>query len=98
MGIGPGFVTDNFKRAEPRVDELIQVPDEVAFAMTKKLAMKEGILAGVTSGASLWVAEQLAQRPEYKDQTIVCIICDSGERYLSVDGLFPADNVIRQDC
>jgi len=97
IGIGPGFVTDNFKRATDRMDELVTVTDEDAFAMTKRLAKAEGIMAGVTSGAALWIAEQLAARDEYAGKTICCIICDTGERYLSVDGLFPADNVIRQD-
>ncbi len=98
IGIGPGFVTENFNRGRSRMDELMLVSDDDAFAMTKKLAMVEGIMAGVTSGAALWVAEQLAQRPEYAGRTIGCIICDSGERYLTVDGLFPVDNLIRQDC
>lgn len=93
IGIGPGFVTDNFIRGRERLDELILVSNEDAFETTRRLARTEGILAGVTSGASLWVAGQLAKRPEYAGKTIVCIICDSGERYLSVDGLFPADNV-----
>ncbi|MEZ4459167.1 MAG: cysteine synthase family protein [bacterium] len=98
IGIGPGFVTDNFKRGHERVDEIVHVTDADAFEMTKRLAITEGILAGVTSGASLWVAEQLSKRPEYAGKTICCIICDSGERYLSVDGLFPADKVERMDC
>ena len=97
IGIGPGFVTENFKRAEARVDEIVHVPDEAAFEMTKRLAKAEGILAGVTSGASLWVAEQLARRESYVGKTICVIICDSGERYLSVDGLFPPDNVVHID-
>ncbi|MFT7582389.1 MAG: cysteine synthase A [Myxococcota bacterium] len=97
IGIGPGFVTDNFKRARERLDELVLVNDADAFETTRRLARTEGILAGVTSGAALWVAGQLAQRAEYAGKTIVCIICDSGERYLSVDGLFPADNVERMD-
>lgn len=97
IGIGPGFVTDNFERGRARLDELFTVSDDDAFAMTKRLARTEGVLAGVTSGAALWVAGQLAQREAYRGKTICCIICDSGERYLSVDGLFPADNVIRQD-
>jgi cysteine synthase A len=74
------------------------VRDEDAFEVTKLLALREGILAGVTSGAALWVAGQLAQRDEYAGKTIGCIICDSGERYLSVAGLFPADKVERLDC
>ncbi|TNF26520.1 MAG: cysteine synthase family protein [Deltaproteobacteria bacterium] len=97
IGIGPGFVTDNFKRGHARLDELVPVHDEDAFAMTRRLARTEGILAGVTSGAALWVAGQLAQREEYRGKTICCIICDSGERYLSVDSLFPADDVERMD-
>ena len=97
VGIGPGFVTDNFKRGRDRLDELISVPDEVAFDMTRRLARTEGILAGVTSGASLWVAQQLGRRPEYAGKNICCIICDSGERYLSVEGLYPASDVTRID-
>ena len=97
IGIGPGFVTENFERGRERIDEIVHVTDEDAFAMTKKLALTEGILAGVTSGASLWVAQQLARREEYAGKTICCIICDSGERYLSVEGLFPADDVIRYE-
>jgi cysteine synthase A len=98
IGIGPGFVTENFKRAQSRADEIVLVPDEAAFAMTRQLALTEGVMAGVTSGAALWVAAQLAQRLAFAGKTICCIICDSGERYLSVEGLFPADKVIRQDC
>ncbi len=93
IGIGPGFVTENFERGRDRLDELMLVRDDDAFAMTRRLARVEGILSGVTTGASLWVAEQLAARPENAGATICCIICDSGERYLSVEGLYPADNV-----
>ena len=97
IGIGPGFVTDNFTRGRERADEIMKVVDADAFQMTKRLCRSEGIMAGVTSGASLWVAEQLAARPEYAGKTIGCIICDSGERYLSVEGLFPADNIEHMD-
>jgi len=97
IGIGPGFVTENFERARARMHELFHVTDEDAFATTQRLARVEGVLAGVTSGAGLWVAEQLSQRPEYEGKMIGCLICDSGERYLSVDGLFPANNVVHQD-
>ncbi len=97
VGIGPGFVTDNFQRARDRLDELMGVPDDAAFEMTRRLARTEGILAGVTSGAGLWVAEQLSRRPDMAGKTICTLICDSGERYLSVDGLFPADLVERMD-
>ncbi len=97
VGIGPGFVTDNFKRGRPRMDELVHVGDDEAFEMTRRLAKAEGIFAGVTSGASLCVAEKLGRRPEFAGKTIACIICDGGERYLSVDGLFPANDVERVD-
>ena len=98
VGIGPGFVTQNFARAKDRIDELIHVTDDDAFEMTKQLVRTEGVFAGVTSGATLWVAGELMKRPEYAGKNICCIICDSGERYLSVDGLFPADDVERLDC
>jgi len=97
IGIGPGFVTDNFDRGRERMDELMLVKDDDAFEMTQRLARTEGVLAGVTSGAGLWVAEQLSKRPEYEGKMIGCLICDSGERYLSVEGLFPADNTVRMD-
>ena len=98
VGIGPGFVTENFSRAEDRIDEIIHVTDDDAFEMTKRLVRTEGVFAGITSGATLWVAGELIKRPEYAGKNICCIICDSGERYLSVDGLFPADDVERLDC
>jgi cysteine synthase A len=97
IGIGPGFVTENFERGRDRLDELLHVGDDEAFNMTRRLARTEGILAGVTAGAALCVAERLGERPEYAGQTIACILCDSGERYLSVDGLFPAHDVTRID-
>lgn len=97
VGIGPGFVTENFQRGRDRLDELVHVGDDEAFEMTRRLARTEGVLAGVTAGAALVVAERLGRRPEYAGQLIGCILCDSGERYLSVDGLFPADDVERID-
>ncbi len=95
IGIGPGFVTENFERGRGRLDELVRVTDEDAFRTTQQLAKTEGVFAGVTSGASLWVAGELAKRDEYRDKTICCIICDSGERYLSVEGLFDANDIER---
>jgi len=97
IGIGPGFVAENFKRGRQRLDELIEVSDEVAFEWTKKLCTSEGVLAGVTTGAAMYVADLLAQRPEYEGKSVCTLICDSGERYLSVDGLFPADQVEHMD-
>ena len=87
QGIGANFVPENLDRA--MVDEIIPVTGENAFAMTRYLARKEGILAGISSGAALWAAMQLAQRPEYAGKTIVALLPDSGERYLST-GIFDA--------
>jgi cysteine synthase A len=97
IGIGPGFVADNFKRSQKNMDELILVKDEDAYEMTRKIARIEGVLVGPTSGAGVWVAEQLSRRPEYKGKTIVCIFCDTGERYLSEPGLFPVDGIEYMD-
>ena len=87
QGIGANFVPENLDRA--MVDEIIPVTGEDAFAMTRYLARKEGILAGISSGAALWAAMQLAQRPEFAGKTIVALLPDSGERYLST-GIFDA--------
>ena len=87
QGIGANFVPENLDRT--MVDEIIPVTGEDAFAMTRYLARKEGILAGISSGAALWAAMQLAQRPEYAGKTIVALLPDSGERYLST-GIFDA--------
>ncbi len=93
IGVGPGFVTDNFKRSHHNLDEIVLVKDEVAFECSREIARQEGIIVGPTSGASVWVAGQLALRNDYVNKTIVCFMYDTGERYLSTPGLFPADNV-----
>ncbi len=93
IGIGPGFVTDNFKRSRDLLDEIITVEDEIAFEWTRKIARTEGLLVGPSSGASAWVANNLATRKEFKGKTIVCLFYDTGERYLSTEGLFPLDTV-----
>ncbi len=93
IGIGPGFVTKNFKRSEHNMDELMHVEDSVAYEMVRRIALTEGILVGPTSGAAAWVAGQLAEREEFHGKTIVCLFYDTGERYLSVDGLFELKNV-----
>jgi cysteine synthase A len=92
-GAGPGFITDNFKRSAQHLDEIMLVEDQQAYVTAQQVALKEGILIGPTSGASIWVAGQLAQQPEYKDKTIICFIYDTGERYLSTPDLFPSNNV-----
>ena len=93
IGIGPGFQTENFKRSIGNMDELILVPDDAAFEMTRMIARTEGLLVGVTSGAAAWVSNIVANRPQYRDKTICCIFYDTGERYLSTPGLFPSDDV-----
>jgi len=95
IGIGPGFITDNFKRSQQNMDEIILVEDGTGFKYARLIASREGILTGPTSGASVYVAEQLARRPEYEGKTIVCFLYDTGERYLSASDLFPPDNVER---
>ena len=95
IGVGPGFVTENFIRARKNLDEIILVEDETAFEWARLIARKEGILVGTSSAASAWTAFQLTQRPEFENKTILCFFYDTGERYLSSEGLFPADNVER---
>ena len=96
IGIGPGFVTENFKRAKENLDEIILVEDSDAYEWTRLIARKEGLLAGVTSGASVWAAGQLAKRQEFAGRKIICFLYDTGERYLSTADLFPAETVLRE--
>ena len=81
QGIGAGFVPDTLDTSV--YDEVISVADEDAFETGRELAAKEGLLVGISSGAAVWAAGQLAQRPESKGKTIVAILPDTGERYLS---------------
>ena len=81
QGIGAGFVPKNLDKSI--VDDVIQVDDEVAFEWGRKLAKQEGILGGISSGANMWAAAQLAARPEFKGKRIVTVMCSLGERYLS---------------
>ena len=85
QGIGANFVPDILDLSV--VDEIIPVTGEDAFALTRSLAREEGILAGITSGAAVWAALQLAKRPDFAGKTIVALLPDSGERYLST-GIF----------
>ena len=66
-------------------DEVIKVPGAGATNVRKALAQTEGILAGISSGAALWAASQLAGRPDYAGKKIVVLLPDTGERYLSLD-------------
>ena len=81
QGIGANFVPDLLERSV--IDEIITVLEEDAYDAARKLARKEGYLAGITSGAALWAGIQLSKRPENKGKKIVVILPDSGERYLS---------------
>ena len=83
QGIGAGFVPDVLDRS--LVDEVIRVTNENAMATARDLAKKEGILAGISSGAAVWAALQLAARKDYAGKVIVVILPDTGERYLSTE-------------
>ena len=85
QGIGANFVPGNYDAAV--VDEVISVADEDAFRASRELASMEGLLAGISSGAALHAACQLAQRPDMQGKTIVVLLPDTGERYLSA-GLY----------
>ena len=81
QGIGAGFVPKTLNTAI--YDEIIPVSNEDAFAAGKEVARKDGILVGISSGAALYAATQLAKRPENKGKTIVVLLPDTGDRYLS---------------
>jgi cysteine synthase A len=81
QGIGAGFVPNNFNRAV--VDEIYKVKNEEAFDIARKLAKYEGLLVGISSGAAAFAATEVAQRPENKGKTIIVLLPDTGERYLS---------------
>jgi cysteine synthase A len=81
MCIGANFVPDNLDRTI--YDEIITVTEEDAYAAGRALVRREGILVGITSGAALHAASVLAKRPENAGKTIVALLPDTGERYLS---------------
>lgn len=86
QGIGPGFVPDVLDL--DLVDEVIPVKDEDAGNTLLRLAREEGIFTGISSGAATWAGLELAKRPENKGKTIVVILPDTGERYLSTEWIF----------
>ncbi|MBQ3374289.1 MAG: cysteine synthase A [Oscillospiraceae bacterium] len=81
QGIGAGFVPDVLNTTV--YDEIIAVENEDAFAAGRKIGRAEGVLVGISSGAAVWAAIQLARRPENKGKTIVALLPDTGDRYLS---------------
>ncbi len=81
QGIGAGFVPDTLNTKI--YDEIIPVSNEDAFATGKAFPKQEGVLVGISSGAALWAAKELAKRPENKGKTIVALLPDTGDRYLS---------------
>jgi len=80
QGIGAGFIPPLLNRAV--IDEVIPITDEEAFAHARRLAREEGISAGISSGATLAAALQIAARPEISGKTVVFMVCDGGERYI----------------
>lgn len=81
QGIGAGFIPTVLNTKI--YDEVIKVTDEDAFETSRQLAKNEGLLVGISAGANVWAATQIARRVENKGKTIVTILCDTGERYLS---------------
>lgn len=81
QGIGAGFVPANYD--SDAVDEVVAVSDDDAIRASRLLARKEGLLAGISSGAAFWAALELARKPENEGKTIVALLPDTGERYLS---------------
>ena len=87
QGIGAGFVPAVLDRSV--IDEVISVTDEAALEMARLAARQEGILAGISAGANLRAALDVAARPEMAGKRVVTIVCDSGERYMSLPFFFP---------
>ncbi len=83
QGIGAGFVPEVLN--VEIIDEIIQVSNDDALETARQLAVKEGILGGISSGAAMWAASQLSQRPENEGKTMVVIFPDTGERYISTE-------------
>ena len=87
QGTGAGFIPKNLHlkdaAGKPQILECVQVSNDDAFAMARRLAKEEGILVGISSGANVWAAVEVAKRPESRGKMIVTIACSTGERYLS---------------
>jgi cysteine synthase A len=87
QGIGAGFVPKVLNREV--LDEVMPVDDEDAIEMARLLARREGVLAGISAGAAVWAAVQVASRPEFKGGRVVAVLPDSGERYVSTPFFAP---------
>ena len=87
QGTGAGFVPKNLhlkdSKGNAQIVECVQVTNDDSFAMARRLAKEEGILAGISTGANVWAAIEVAKRPENAGKTIVTVACSTGERYLS---------------
>ncbi|MGA0327144.1 MAG: pyridoxal-phosphate dependent enzyme, partial [Limisphaerales bacterium] len=87
QGTGAGFIPHNLHledaQGHPQIQECIRVSNEDAFTMARRLAKEEGLLVGISTGANVMAALEIAKRPENKGKTIVTIACSTGERYLS---------------
>jgi len=86
MGTAPGFVPETLDREI--IDEIFLVSEEEAFGICRKIARREGILVGISSGAAAFAAMKIAKREENEGKVIVCVLADTGQRYLSVEGLY----------
>jgi cysteine synthase A len=87
QGTGAGFIPSNLhlkdEKGQTQIAECIQVSNDDSFAMARRLAREEGILAGISTGANVWAAIEVAKRPANKGKMIVTVACSTGERYLS---------------
>jgi len=88
MGTAPGFTPGVVKRERALIDEIELVSEAEAFQACRDIARREGLLVGISSGAAAFAARRLAHQPGWAGRTLVCSFCDSGQRYLSVEGLF----------
>jgi cysteine synthase A len=89
QGIGAGFIPEVLEQS--LIDDVVRVTDDDAFETARRAARQEGILCGISSGAAIWAAIEVAKRPESVGKTIVVIIASTGERYISTD-LFKSDS------
>ncbi len=87
QGIGAGFVPEILDREV--IDEIVAVDDEDALETARRVAKEEGVLAGISAGANIWAALEVAVRPEMAGKRVVTIVCDSGERYMSLPFFSP---------